>query len=476
MAAGFASRWLFRRVAARPEEVAALGWSFAYFFCLLAGYYVLRPLRDEMGIAGGVRNLQWMFTATFGVMLAAVPLFGWTVASLPRRRFIPAVYHFFVANIAIFWVLLTLRADVPVVARVFFVWISVFNLFAVSVFWSFMADLFTSDQAKRLFGFIAAGGSAGALLGPLVTVALAAPLGVVNLLVVAAVMLELAVLCARRLEHAAPALAAASGRAATGTAEADGSVGRIGADASDANAAASAAPAATAAPASRRSEGMGGSWLAGLAMVLRSPYLAGIALWVFLLSIAGTFLYFQQANIVAAASDDPAVRTRIFASIDLAVGILTLVVQFLATGPLLTRFGVGRAAAFLPLVFGVGFLVLAWSPVLLVVVAFQAIQRTANFAVANPAREVLFTVLRRDEKYKAKNVIDIVVFRGADAIAGWLFSALREAGLALATISLVTVPVSAVWLALALALGRGQERRARLPQAEGVVTEPVRAG
>jgi len=196
-------------------------------------------------------------------------------------------------------------------------------------------------------------------------------------------------------------------------------------------------------------------------MVLRSPYLAGIALWVFLLSLAGTFLYFEQANIVAAASGDPAVRTRIFATIDLSVGILTIIVQFVATGRLIARFGVGRAAAFLPLVFAIGFLVLAWTPAVLVVIGFQAIQRTANFAVSNPAREVLFTVLDREEKYKAKNVIDIVVFRGADAVSGWLFALLRGAGLELPAISLATVPIALLWLVLALALGRTQERRAQ---------------
>ena len=157
----------------RPEEVRALLWSFAYFFCLLAGYYILRPLRDEMGVAGGVRNLQWLFTATFVVMLAAVPLYGALVARLPRRRFIPLVYHFFVANLAIFWLLLTLDVERQTVARVFFVWISVFVLFAVSVFWSFMADSDSSEQGKRLYGFIAAGGSAGALAGPAITIGLA---------------------------------------------------------------------------------------------------------------------------------------------------------------------------------------------------------------------------------------------------------------------------------------------------------------
>jgi len=426
-------RWLERVVALRPGEGRALAWSFAYFFCLLAGYYVLRPLRDEMGIAGGVRNLQWLFTATFVAMLAAVPVFGAVVARLPRRRFVPLVYHFFVVNIAIFWLLLTFDVGKVHVARVFFVWISVFNLFAVSVFWSFMVDLFASEQGKRLFGFIAAGGSAGALLGPALTVGLAKPLGPVNLLLVAALFLELAVLCAHRLEPGAPQAASAPAAAAAGSA-----------------------------PGTRPgSTVLGGGWLAGIAMLLRSPYLAGIALWVSLLSLAGTVLYFQQANIVAAASDDPAVRTRIFAAIDLAIGILTIIVQFLATGRLLARFGVGRAAAALPLVFGRGFLALAFSPMLLVVIAFQAIQRTANFAIANPAREVLFTVLEREEKYKAKNVIDIVVFRGADALSGWLFAALRGAGLELSTISFAMVPATGVWFALAIALGRSQERRAQ---------------
>jgi AAA family ATP:ADP antiporter len=421
--------WLARIVSVRPEEVRALLWSFAYFFCLLAGYYVLRPLRDEMGIAGGVRNLPWLFTATFFVMIAVVPVFGALVAKLPRRRFIPLVYHFFVLNIAIFWLLLALDIGTVHVARVFFVWISVFNLFAVSVFWSFMADLYASEQGKRLFGFIAAGGSAGALLGPAMTVGLAVPLGHVNLLIVAALLLELAILCALRIEATAAGLKAQ-------------------------------APAA--APAGKpENAGMGGGWLAGITLVLRSRYLAGIALWVALLSLAGTFLYFQQASIVAAASDDPAVRTRIFATIDLAVGILTLLVQFVATGRLISRFGAGPAAAFLPGVFCLGFLALWLAPALWVVIAFQAVQRTANFAISNPAREVLFTVLAREEKYKAKNVIDLVVFRGADAVSGWLFAALRGAGMEAGAISLATVPVTAAWLALALALGRTHEHRTR---------------
>ena len=411
---------LERVVALRAGELRAASWSFGYFFCLLAAYYVLRPLRDEMGVAGGVRNLHWLFTATFVVMLAAVPIFGAIVARLPRRRFIPLVYHFFVLNIALFWALLALDISKVEVARVFFVWISVFNLFAVSVFWSFMADLFTPEQGKRLFGFIAAGGSAGALLGPILTVWLAGRLGPLNLLIVAAILLEAAVLCAHRLEAAAPK-------------RADG--------------------------ATSAQVPIGGNPFAGFALLLRSPYLTGIALWVLLLSLCGTFLYFQQANVVAAASDDPAVRTRIFASIDLAAGLLTLLIQAFATGRLMSRFGVGPAAALLPLVFALGFAALAASPVLLLVIAFQALQRTANFAVSNPAREVLFTVVEREEKYKAKYLIDGAVFRGGDALFGWLFNLLRGAGLELATIAAGTIPLALGWLGLSLALGKSQERR-----------------
>lgn len=421
--------WLSRVVTVRPGELRALLWSFAYFFCLLAGYYVLRPVRDEMGIASGIKNLPWLFTATFVVMLAVVPIYGALVARLPRQQFIPLVYHFFVANILLFWLLLTQGIALQITAQVFFVWISVFNLFAVSVFWSFMADIYGAEQGKRLFGFIAAGGSAGALLGPIIATSLAVPIGRANLLVIAALLLEGAVFCALRLETAASALKA----------ERDASTGNQ-----------------TKPP----DAALGGSWIAGIVMILRSPYLAGIALWVALLSLAGTFLYFQQANIVSALTDDPNKRTAIFAQIDLAVSLLTIVVQFLATGKLIKRFGAGPAAAFLPLVFAAGFFALWLTPMLWVVIAFQAMQRAANFAISNPAREVLFTVVDREEKYKAKNVIDNVVFRGSDALFGWVFHTLRGAGLELGTISLATIPVTALWLILALALGRKHEQRA----------------
>jgi ATP:ADP antiporter, AAA family len=412
-------------VPATPQERAAALWSFAYFFTLLAGYYVLRPLRDQMGIAGGVKNLPWLFTVTFVTLLVAQPLYGALVAKLPRVRFIAVVYHFFVANIVLFWLLLTLDVAPVVVARVFFVWVSVFNLFAVAVFWSFMADLFTAEQGKRLFGFIGAGGTAGALLGPIITIALSAPLGRVNLLIAAAVLLELAVFCVYRLERAAAAQAGARAEP-----------GRVG-----------------------------GNAFAALTELIRSPYLLGIGAWVSLLSFCATMVYLEQANIVSAAVHDRDTQTRLFAGIDLAVNLLSLATQVFATGQVLRRLGTGIAAGALPAVYVAGFAALALAPTLAAVLTLQVAQRWMNFAIANPARQVFFTVLGREEKYKAKNLIDVVVYRGSDALYGWVFDSLQALGLKLGGIAFVGVPVAAGWLVLSAVLGRAQERRAMLPAA-----------
>lgn len=409
--------WLQRTLPASTREREAALWSFAYFFTLLAGYYVLRPLRDQMGIAGGVKNLPWLFTATFVSLLVAQPLYGMLVARLPRVRFIPIVYHFFVANLVLFWLLLTFDVEKVIMARVFFVWVSVFNLFAVAVFWSFMADLFTSKQGKRLFGFIGAGGTAGALLGPVVTIWLSSPLGPVNLLIVAAAFLELAVLCAYRIE-----------RVADPPTNVD-----------------------------HRQQRIGGSAFAGLSELIRSPYLLGVASWVSLLSFGATITYFAQANIVSATIHGAAEQTRLFAGIDLAVGVLSLATQMFATAKFLKRFGSGIGAAALPAIYVVGFAMLAIAPSLSVVVTLQVAQRWMNFAIANPARQVFFTVVGREEKYKAKNLIDVVIYRGSDALYGWVYESLQALGLKIGAIALCALPVAAGWIVLSTALGRTQE-------------------
>ncbi len=415
-------RWTTRAVPATPQERAAALWSFAYFFMLLAGYYVLRPLRDQMGIAGGVRNLPWLFTATFVTLLVAQPLYGALVARLPRSRFIPIVYHFFVVNLLLFWILLTFHISTTLVAQVFYVWVSVFNLFAVAVFWSFMADLFTADQGKRLFGFIGAGGTAGALLGPVITIGLSVPIGPVNLLLAAIVLLEAAVFCVYRLERAVTVHEA------------------------------------------RRAEQqilLGGGAFAALSELVRSPYLLGIAAWISLQSFCATILYFQQIHLVAAGVHGAGAQTRIFASIDLAVNLLTLATQLVATGQVLKRFGTGATAAALPAIYVVGFLAIFFVPTLAVVMTAQVAQRWLHFALAQPARQVFYTVLDREAKYKAKNLIDVVIYRGSDALYGWVFDSLQALGLKLAGIALVACPVAAVWLVVSAALGRAQEQRAK---------------
>ena len=419
--------WLQRAVPATPRERGAALWSFAYFFTLLAGYYVLRPLRDQMGIAGGTKNLPWLFTATFISLLVAQPLYGSLVARLPRAKFIPIVYHFFVANLILFWLLLTFDVEKVIVARVFFVWVSVFNLFAVAVFWSFMADLFTAEQGKRLFGFIGAGGTAGALLGPIVTIWLSVPLGPINLLIIAAVFLELAVLCVHRI-----------GRVVEPPTEVDPQQQRIG-----------------------------GSAFAGLSELVRSPYLLGVAGWVSLLSFGATIAYFAQANIVSATVHGAAAQTRLFAGIDLAVNLLSLATQVFATATFLKRFGTGIAAATLPAAYVIGFTALASAPTLTAVVSLQIAQRWMNFAIANPARQVFFTVVGREEKYKAKNMIDVVVYRGSDAVYGWVYDSLQALGLKLGAIALCALPVAVGWLVLSTALGRTQERLATKTSDQG---------
>jgi len=416
-------RLLGRVVRIRAPEVPAALWSFAYYLCLLCSYYILRPVREEMGVAGGVERLPWIFTATFVAMAAAVPVFGALAARYPRRTLLPVVYGFFIANILGLFALLRSGLVPAWAPGAFFVWLSVFNLFVVSVFWSFMADLWSAAQARRLFGFIAAGGSAGALVGPSLTAGLVALIGPVNLLPAAAAVLAGALFCVARLSRGAGA------RVTSGPEEA----GR------------------------RDEQAVGGGVLTGVTRVLRSRYLLGICLFIGLSSTLATFVYFQQAHIVRASFADPSQRTAVFALIDLAVNALTIGAQLLLTGHLVARLGLPRTLAVLPALTLLGFTGLGLAPVLTVLLAFQILRRAAQYGVAKPAREMLFTVVTREDKYKAKNFIDTVVYRGGDAVSGWAFAGLTALGLGLTGIALVAVPLAGVWIALALYLGRRQE-------------------
>ncbi len=414
----------YRLTRANPGELAASLWAFVFFFALLAGYYVLRPIRDEMAIEGGQRALSRLFTLVFIAMLVLAPVFGALTARFPRKRLLPWLYAFFVLDLVLFWLGFQAGdAQTPWVAKTFFVWVSVFNLFAVSLFWSFMADLFDTAQAKRLYGFIAAGGTAGALAGPTLTAVFVVLVGVKGMLLVSAAFLVLAIVAILRLR----AWAEARGASLPVT----------------------------------REPPLGGSAFAGIADVLRSPYLLGICFFLLCFSLLSTFLYFMQTDLVPAAIHDSASRTRLLALVDLAVNVLTLAIQLFAFGAMIERLGTTFTLALMPLVAAVGFALLAADPVLPVLVAFGVLRRAGEYALSKPARETLFNVLPVAQKYKAKNVIDTVVHRGGDTASSWIFNGLRAAGVSLTTMAWIAVPVSLAWCAGAIALGQSAARRAR---------------
>src|SRR5256885_8674537 len=379
-----------------------------------------------MGVQGGVENVPWLFSAPFAVMLGAAPLFGWPAARLPRRRLVPWAYLFFVANVLVFYVLFAVGAAPPAVARAFFVWVSVFNLFVVSLFWSLMVDLFRPQQAERLLGFVWAGGSCGALAGPTLTALLAAPIGTANLLLLSCGFLGLALVCIYALIHRA-------GHGASATA-------RAPAEASDS---------------------IGGTTWSGIAEIPRSPYLLGIVAYVLLYTVLLGFAYLELARMVSATYGDSAQRTALFAQMDLAVNVITLLGQLLVVAKLVEKLGVGAALALLPALGLAGFVAIGLAPVLAVLIAFQILRRAADYAIARPAREMLFTVLKREAKYKSKNFIDTVVFRSGDAASGWVYAALKGLGLGLAGLAAAAIPGAILWLVLGLWLGRQHDRKSR---------------
>jgi AAA family ATP:ADP antiporter len=424
---------LRRLVAVEPGELRVLFWSFIYFFALLCSYYIIRPMRDEMGIAGGVDQLQWMFTGTFVVMLAAVPLFGWVARRFPVRQFLPYVYYFFIADLILFFVLFKSDLTDTYVARAFFIWTSVFNLFIVSVFWSFMADIFNNEQAKRLFGVIAAGGTGGALTGPVLTAVLVSPLGPANMLLISVAFLALAVWCIHRIIAWKKTTDTDSGE--------DGHPHPIkrGSD---------------------KEQAIGGSIFAGIRLVFSSSYLTGICFLILLYTTLATFLYFQQAQIIRDSFDDPAKRTALFAAMDFSVNFLTIVTQLLLTSRIVRKWGLSWALALIPLLLGFGFLLLGIMPTLSILIVVQVLRRAGNYAVMRPAREMLYVVLRKEEKYKAKNFIDTVVYRGGDAVSAWVYAGLKAVGLNLAGIALIAVPLTGIWALISFKLGKRQTQLA----------------
>ncbi len=425
---GARSPLLGRIVDVRPGEAAAALLAFAYFFALMAGYYILRPLREEMGIRGGVEHLPWNFTATLVAMLVAVPLYSELVARLPRARAVPLVYRFFLVNLLAFYAAMRVGLAPAAVARAFFVWVSVYNLFVVSVFWSFLSDLFTSAQARRLFGFVAAGGSAGALAGPAIAGLLAGVLGVPNLVLVSAALLEVATQAVGRLVR----WSRESGASAARAGEASGDTGGAA---------------------------LGGSAFSGIGLVFRDRYLLAIALQMLLFTLCSTLLYLPTARLVASVVPDSARRTALFASVDFAVNVLALFTQSLATGAVLTRLGLGAALGIVPALSAIGFAVAACWPSVWVLAGLQALRRAGSYAVERPAREVLFTVVTREERYKSKGFVDTVVYRAGDAGSAWLAQGIASAGFAISGSMLAGAPFGLAGVGIALWLAREQRAR-----------------
>jgi ATP:ADP antiporter, AAA family len=433
-------RLLRRLVVLQPGEAPALLASFATLLCMFASYTILRPVRDALGITSGLENIPYLFWGVFVVMLLLQPLYGWLTSRFPRSVFLPWVYGFFALNLLIFWIWFRVQSDHTWIARTYFVWVSVFNLFVVAAFWSLMADVFTREQAGRLFGFIWAGASTGGLLGPLIDRKLAVPLGAINLLPLSAglLMLSLVFMAAvirwqrRQAAQASPSTAALTAGGAAQPAHG----------------------------------GIGGGVFAAFAQVVRSPYLLGITLFVLLMTWVSTFLYLEQQAFVAKVFHSTDERARFFAGIDFYVQAASLTIQFLLFGRLFKWFGMRTLLAAVPLIMMAGYALFALAPLFIVLVVVYAVRRVADYAITRPCRDSLFTVVSREEKYQAKSLIDTFAYRGGDALSGSLYKALTGGfGASPTAIGWLGAGISAVWAVLALALGRAFQQRGRSAQA-----------
>ncbi|MCX7556452.1 MFS transporter [Xanthomonadaceae bacterium JHOS43] len=413
----------------RREEVAPVLIAALFFFCILTALMLLRPARDALGMARGIEAIRWLFVGTAVVTLAVNPVFGWMVSRFRRLHFISATYAFFALSLCGFWALLMFvpGAVGERSGQVFYVWFSVFNLFVTMVFWALLADRFSSDQGKRFFALIAVGGTLGAIFGPWLAKTLAEPLGTPNLLLVASGFLVLAIVCAWLLVWIRP--------------------DRCGAHAD--------APAARAEEAER----IGGSAWAGLRAVFASPYLLGIAGYVVLMTVMATFIYFTRLHMVAAAEADLDARTALFGNIDMWTQIAVLALQVALTGHIIRRFGLAVALAALPIATAIGFVGLAIYGSFTVLILLEAANRALQRGLTRPAREALFTVVGREDKYKAKAFIDTFVYRAGDVIGAQTEGALVRLGLALGGLVSVVVPLALVWAALGIWLGRAQQKR-----------------
>ena len=416
-----------RRDEAGPTLVAGL-----FFFCVLTALMVVRPAREALGMQRGIEAIRWLFIGTVVVTLLVNPLFGLLVSRFRRLVFINATYLFFACGLLAFHALLVLApANIGErTGQVFYVWFSVFNLFATMLFWAPMADSFSLEQSKRLFGAIAAGGTLGAIFGAWLASLLARPLGTPALLPVAVGFILLALAAARWLT-----------RLRTDRPEPTWS-------------------ARDEAPASTQSGVIGGSAWEGFQAVFRSPYLLGICAYVLILAVMATFVYFTRLQMVAALGTNLDMRTATFARIDMITQVATLVLQAVVTGHLMKRLGVSVTLALLPITVALGFTGLAILGSLAALIAFEATFRAVQRGIMRPARETLFTIVPRADRYKSKAFIDTFVYRGGDVIGAQTEGLLGRLGTGLAALASFAVPLAMVWMALGLWLGYAQRERA----------------
>ncbi len=411
----------------RREEIGPALVAGLFFFCVLTALMVIRPAREALGMQRGIEALRWLFIGTVLVTLLVNPVFGWLVSRFRRLVFVSATYLFFAFGLVAFYLLLVLTPESvgQRTGQVFYVWFSVFNLFATMLFWALMADRFTLEQSKRLFGAIAVGGTLGAIFGPWLAGQLAAPLGTPALLLVAAGFLVLA-------------LGAAWW------------VTRLRADRREGS------------PSAERAEepAIGGSAWEGLRSVARSPYLLAICAYVLILAVMATFLYFTRLQMVAALGTDVDMRTTTFARIDLVTQVATLVLQAVVTGHLMKRLGVSVTLALLPVTAALGFLGLAIVGSLAALIAFEAAFRAVQRGIMRPSRETLFTVVPRADRYKAKAFIDTFVYRTGDVVGAQTEGLLGRLGMGLTALATVALPLAAAWMALGIWLGSAQRARA----------------
>ncbi|HRP24788.1 MAG TPA: MFS transporter [Thauera sp.] len=434
----------------RRDEVLPVFLAVVFFFCVLVALMILRPAREALGLRGGIDAVRWLFMGTALITLLVNPVFGLLVSRLPRLHFITATYAFFACSLVGFYLLLVLAPEAigVVSGQLFYVWFSVFNLFATMVFWALMADRFSLEQGKRFFGLIAVGGTLGAIAGPWLASRLAAPLGTPALLLLSSAFLLGALGAAWGIARCQRAPVAAGPRV-EGTSDDE------------------------LAPAVDERELIGGSAWEGVRAVCRSRYLLGMAAYVVILAIMATFLYFIRLQMVAELGDDLDLRTTVFARIDLITQIATLLLQALVAGRLMQRVGVSITLALLPLTTALGFIGLALVGSLAALIAFEALFRAVQRALMRPARETLYTVTSREDKYKSKAFIDTFVYRAGDVVGAQLEGLLGRLGMGLAALASVAIPLALAWAALALWLGRTQQRIAAAGGAPARAVHPT---